>query len=525
MFPKYTEAVQASTPAVKGATGATEKHAIAVKDDTDKLRENAVALGKVRGSENGFEAAIDDATDSLKENGKTLDVHTRKGRSNRQALDQIASSTLDWVDALKESGASQKKQDRALERGRDQLIATGRRFGLTKGEARKYADEILGIPKKYASTITLGLKNNIPRTLFGVKVGGYGQGLGVLKAHGGSVFGAGTETSDSIPAWLSHNEHVWTAKEVKAAGGHHVVESMRRGVLERRASGGSVDFGNKLATGVGIITAGTTSEVAKVIKAAADKAIGFNPSLAGALNFARAQVGKPYIWGGVGPRGYDCSGFMSALLNVVQGRNPYQRRFATGSFPSAGFVPGPGSFMIGSRRGNPGHMAGTINGVNVESSGSVGAHMGRSARGARNAMFTGLYHLKGYKAGGQVGDPPFDQLNPNSPDYLGNAVRDALLYDSGGILRPGAIGRNRSGRPERILSGRQTENFDQMVRVIDKGMRAGAGNSPAGAEMDYAKLAQHMTKAIANAGLSVKLDGRSVGTVMGNNASILGRAG
>ena len=32
----------------------------------------------------------------------------------------------------------------------------------------------------------------------------------------------------------------------------------------------------------------------------------------GAWNFARRQRGKPYIWGGVGPRGYDCSGLVWA---------------------------------------------------------------------------------------------------------------------------------------------------------------------------------------------------------------------
>ncbi|MFV2196148.1 NlpC/P60 family protein [Nocardiopsis sp. LOL_012] len=31
-----------------------------------------------------------------------------------------------------------------------------------------------------------------------------------------------------------------------------------------------------------------------------------------ALNFAYAQVGKPYIWGGTGPGGYDCSGLTQA---------------------------------------------------------------------------------------------------------------------------------------------------------------------------------------------------------------------
>lgn len=54
-------------------------------------------------------------------------------------------------------------------------------------------------------------------------------------ASGGRVFGAGSETSDSIPAMLSHNEHVWTAKEVRGAGGHGMVyrirDLARRGAL------------------------------------------------------------------------------------------------------------------------------------------------------------------------------------------------------------------------------------------------------------------------------------------------------
>src|SRR5690606_28966745 len=37
------------------------------------------------------------------------------------------------------------------------------------------------------------------------------------------------------------------------------------------------------------------------------------------LEWARTQAGKPYVWGAVGPHGYDCSGFLSALTNVVLG--------------------------------------------------------------------------------------------------------------------------------------------------------------------------------------------------------------
>ncbi|MEE4422436.1 C40 family peptidase [Streptomyces bugieae] len=33
-------------------------------------------------------------------------------------------------------------------------------------------------------------------------------------------------------------------------------------------------------------------------------------SAAGAVAYARAQLGKPYVWGGAGPRGFDCSGLV-----------------------------------------------------------------------------------------------------------------------------------------------------------------------------------------------------------------------
>lgn len=50
-------------------------------------------------------------------------------------------------------------------------------------------------------------------------------------ATGGAVFGAGTATSDSIDAKLSHNEHVWTAREVEAVGGHAAVYALRAAAL------------------------------------------------------------------------------------------------------------------------------------------------------------------------------------------------------------------------------------------------------------------------------------------------------
>ena len=64
----------------------------------------------------------------------------------------------------------------------------------------------------------------------GASLGGIAASMASLaagRASGGSIFGPGTETSDSIPIWASHNEHMWSAREVKGAGGHGAMELMR----------------------------------------------------------------------------------------------------------------------------------------------------------------------------------------------------------------------------------------------------------------------------------------------------------
>lgn len=74
-------------------------------------------------------------------------------------------------------------------------------------------------------------------SIFAQKVGSAWNAVksAVGLATGGPVIGPGTATSDSIPAWLSNGEHVWTAEEVLKIGGHANLERLRRLVREGRA--------------------------------------------------------------------------------------------------------------------------------------------------------------------------------------------------------------------------------------------------------------------------------------------------
>lgn len=57
-------------------------------------------------------------------------------------------------------------------------------------------------------------------------------------ARGGRIFGPGTGTSDDVPIWASAGEHMWTAAEVRAVGGHEVMYGLRQAALNGTLIGG-----------------------------------------------------------------------------------------------------------------------------------------------------------------------------------------------------------------------------------------------------------------------------------------------
>lgn len=164
--------------------------------------------------------------------------------------------------------------------------------------------------------------------------------------------------------------------------------------------------------------------------------------------FLRSQNNKPYVWASAGPGGYDCSGIVSAVYNILHGRSPYSHTFSTGSMPGPWFTkPGIGGPLTaawshpGQSPAGPsvGHMMGMVGGLTFESTGSRGVHLGNTTRRP-----TDFAHLAHYNSGGL------------------NRIRK---YDMGGWWPSGTVGVNTSGRAEHVTTA---VNYDDQVALLAK---------------------------------------------------------
>ncbi|QAY17445.1 lysin A [Mycobacterium phage Daishi] len=175
-----------------------------------------------------------------------------------------------------------------------------------------------------------------------------------------------------------------------------------------------------------------------------------------AFEIARARDKKPYGYGGVWVRDNvnrttDCSGIVTHILDaLVNGRNMAWSRHGL-STEAYRYVGGPGSrgpfgtirvarpqdipadaaLRIGLQHGPGGgansHMACTLEGVAIESSGSYGQRVGGPARGYNHSLFHDWFYLPGPIVGSGASAP----AQPTAPGavYLG---RDCSRYECNG---------------------------------------------------------------------------------------------
>ena len=222
--------------ATDDGTASVSQFVKALDDLIDGMKEHAGIALTAREAQRQYRQAVDDARDALTENGKTLDLNTEAGRKNQAALDDLAKSGWDLIDANKEQGATQDELRKTMRQLRDDFIKQAESMGMSKDAATALADQLDLIPDRVNVQIaadtarasesvrrlienlngrvaTIRVRATLP-DLNGLASGSGRPGL----ATGGQVVGPGTGTSDDVPIWASNGEFVVRAAAVRKYG-------------------------------------------------------------------------------------------------------------------------------------------------------------------------------------------------------------------------------------------------------------------------------------------------------------------
>ncbi|SFB39715.1 hypothetical protein SAMN05216266_11012 [Amycolatopsis marina] len=271
------DALEESLGVLADQTADTSDKADALNDAWRRLFGVALTMEEAQAA---FEGGLDEIGESIKgvkeesENwrGELLNaaghanITTEAGRALSEQLIQQGEDykTLAQTafDTARSQGKSQEEATAAAvaattER-RDQFIREMRQMGFNADQARTLANRYLGIPNDVTTAITnpgmltaiaaardlINAYDRIPRHIrtvvetvmpgpFGLAMFGQ-RALAGGFATGGEIRGPGSGTSDSVLARVSNGEHVLTAREVQAAGGHGAVERWRNSLTSGR---------------------------------------------------------------------------------------------------------------------------------------------------------------------------------------------------------------------------------------------------------------------------------------------------
>lgn len=181
--------------------------------------------------------ALRGAIDAINRGEGTVDIEGDNSGANRATVSakRKADGTTGTIDVNANTGRAESGINRTA-RDRSASITASASTGAAESALQR-------LTRGRTTTVTVRTVGNVSALTAGRTraVSAY--------ATGGAVHGPGTGTSDSIPAMLSNNEHVFTANEVGVAGGHQAIYSLRQQLLAgaktlHLATGGGVENGS-----------------------------------------------------------------------------------------------------------------------------------------------------------------------------------------------------------------------------------------------------------------------------------------
>ena len=308
--------------------GAAEETAMSLEDIVEAL----FLLGEITMSSRDSTAAFHDSLRSmnevavaaangtlglgavLNETATDFDLTTEAGSKANAAFQDVARKGMADVEAKAREGMGQPELQANLKGTYDSLITALGGMDITGTAAETLARKVLGVPdnvsiETWMSDAALRLSqdtNSELDKLDGRRINIYetthkevvmternervSTGQVGRYAVGGAVYGPGTATSDSIPARLSHGEHVFDAGDVKAMGGQQAVYRFRSQLhagVPGYATGGAV--GREYSAPAATLSGGSRQVVEKHYHTHVSSAPGMEQSYAQIIADKTAQ--------------------------------------------------------------------------------------------------------------------------------------------------------------------------------------------------------------------------------------------
>ncbi len=261
---EYENKIRLLSNAMDTLTSATATNQSRSRALSDLINYEKGAMESANEATENWNASLLTLSESVEANGRSLEVNTRAGLRNRDALEAAAKATRELY---LEDIASGVPMDEAIKRHQKRIRELEKEAEKTfknKEEVRKLIDTYGDLPedmmtkitpdeKGFASVFAELKKLQVMQTALkeGKSVseaekqwiresGGLyqrppstGDGYGLPRyATGGPVWGAGTKTSDSIRAWLSNGEFVQPTDAVEHYG-MPVMEALRKKKLDK----------------------------------------------------------------------------------------------------------------------------------------------------------------------------------------------------------------------------------------------------------------------------------------------------
>jgi cell wall-associated NlpC family hydrolase len=452
------------------AATAADRHAAALRGQKSALEALQRALDDEKTKELDLrQAKINVAVaqkrlNDLKATGKTKSVDYRQAQIDlERAQLNLRRQTDAYKDAQKRANAATSGAMTASQRATTPVRTLGlaaetggKRAGAARVPWRKLGEDAAHAMAKIHDKRARITANFGWSGLQMFRVGPKG-GTRVAFAQGGRVTQGTGPTADDVLARLSRGETVVSARdsaqpEFQAWAASRRIPGFKQGgtipQFGMNGAGGFTRALGKWEDRVTRILDFGTRAIGRTLKALG----GGNPAI---KRFIASTDPLPYIWGGAGPGGYDCSGLVGAVYGKMTGRGGGhgQRYFTTSSISTGvpGLKPGlGGTLQIGVTAGT-GHMAGRYGGLGFEAESTrTGIKVGAAA--SRPESFARHFHLA---RGGRVDAEllaRYAQLR--GLDVGGDQGRlriDGKVFDQGGYLMPGAtLAVNRTGQPEPV---------------------------------------------------------------------------